>query len=617
MTQGFFLLRFLKSSMSDLLYRVKLAKPNAHLFEVTLTIPEPDEDGQLLSLPAWIPGSYMIRDFAKNIVRIRAGAGGRDVGYRKIDKSSWRFDPVGGPLSVVYEVYAWDLSVRSAHFDATHAYFNGTSLFLRVHGQDAGPCVVEIDQGESAQTRGWRVATSMPALPANGTTLQRYQADNYADLIEHPVEIGDLAEIEFQAASVPHRVAVYGRQNADLSRLARDLKTICETHVRMFGELPLDRYLFLVMTVGEGYGGLEHTHSTSLLCSRNDLPVAKDDTVTKEYRRFLGLCSHEYFHLWNVKRIKPAVFQNPTLSAETHTSLLWVFEGFTAYYDELALVRSGCIDANGYLELLAETITRVMRTPGRHKQSVAESSFDAWTKFYKQDENAPNAIVSYYGKGALVALSLDLTLRLRTKNACTLDDVMRVLWQEYGKTGKGVEEGDVETVAERLSGLDLQPFFAQAVYGTEDLPLQDLLAQVGVDFRLRSAKDDKDFGGLLTDSEPAKPFNYLGVRLAPGSAAVVSHVFENTAAWNAGIAAGDELLAVNGLRVNAANLASAIKRLNAGQNMVLHLFRRDELMQLDVQLQTSPLDTCELCLMPAVSGAAKEIRDSWLGAPGD
>jgi predicted metalloprotease with PDZ domain len=603
--------------MSDLIYRVKLARPNAHLFEVKLSIPEPDPDGQRLSLPAWIPGSYMIRDFAKNIVRLSANSGAGPLAHRKLDKSSWQLAPATGPVTVVYEVYAWDLSVRSAHFDTTHAYFNGTSLFLQVRGQEKRRCIVEIDGDGSPEVEGWQVATSMASLPCPPALMGRFQADAYADLIDHPVEIGKLARIDFDVADVTHGIAIYGRQNADLRRLAGDLTRICRQHVKLFGELPVDRYLFLVMTVGEGYGGLEHGHSTSLLCSRKELPAPGEAAVSKEYRRFLGLCSHEYFHLWNVKRIQPEVLQNPSLAEEVHTTLLWVFEGFTSYYDELALVRSGCIDAESYLELLAETVTRVMRSPGRFKQSVAESSFDAWTKFYKQDENAPNAIVSYYGKGALVALALDLTLRLETGNRCSLDDMMRVLWSDYGKPGLGVSEGTVEGIAESVSGLDLQAFFRHAVHGTEDLPLAELLARIGVELRLRPAKAPDDFGGVFKDDAepPARP-NHLGVRLKPGSA-VITHVIEGGAAWNAGLSAGDELLAVDGIRTNGANLTELIKYKEPARDVVVHLFRRDELMQFPLRVQPAPEDTCELRLMDDISEPVRALRDDWLGLARD
>ncbi len=473
-----------------------------------------------------------------------------------------------------------------------------------------------MQQPADAPCAGWKVATTLAPKGAEPRGFGRYGATDYAELIDHPVEIGDLAFASFQAGGKPHEVAVYGRQRADLERLCRDLRRICEQHIGLFGELPAQRYLFLVMAVGEGYGGLEHRDSTSLLCSRIDLPAPQQEEVSEEYRGFLGLCSHEYFHLWNVKRIAPAVFQGQGLEREVHTRLLWVFEGITSYYDDLALARCGCIDAKGYLDLLARTITRVMRGSGRLKQSVAESSFDAWTKFYKQDENAPNAIVSYYGKGTLVALALDLTLRLETSGACSLDQVMRALWQRYGKTGRGVPEDAVEALVQEVSGLELTDFFDQAVRGTADLPLTQLLARVGVELRLRPAKDAKDIGAAVDEFSAPKAPRCLGLRLTKdGSDAVIAQVLDGGAAQQAGLATGDTLMALNGLRVTAANLQQLLDRAPETEPLELHAFRRDELMVFACAVRFAPADTCELRLLPLpeVEPAVGALRAAWLG----
>jgi predicted metalloprotease with PDZ domain len=603
--------------MGEILYRVRLAAPGAHLFAVELRVPSPDPHGQRLSLPAWIPGSYMIRDFARNIVTLGASCDGAALAVTKLDKQTWLCAPCAGPLTINYQVYAWDLSVRSAHFDTTHAYFNGTSLFLQVRGQERQACLVELEQPVDASCAGWKVATTLAPRGAPPYGFGRYGAADYAELIDHPVEIGDLAFASFQAGGKPHEVAVYGRQRADLERLCRDLRRICEQHIGLFGELPPQRYLFLVMAVGEGYGGLEHRDSTSLLCSRNDLPAPQEEEVTEEYRGFLGLCSHEYFHLWNVKRIAPAVFQGQGLEREVHTRLLWVFEGITSYYDDLALVRSGCIDAKSYLDLLARTITRVMRGSGRLKQSVAESSFDAWTKFYKQDENAPNAIVSYYAKGALIALALDLTLRLETSGVCSLDQVMHALWQRYGKTGRGVPEDAVESLVQEVSGLELSGFFDQAVRGTVDLPLAQLLVQVGVELRLRPAKDAKDAGAAVDEFSEPKAHRSLGLRLMKGGVdAVIAQVLDGGAAQQAGLAAGDTLVALNGLKVTRDNLQQLLDRALEAEPLELHAFRRDELMLFAPTALPAAADTCELRLLPEVEPAVRARRAAWLGSGG-
>jgi predicted metalloprotease with PDZ domain len=599
--------------MSSMVYQIRLANPSAHLYEVVLRVSEPDPAGQCLSLPAWIPGSYMIRDFAKNIVTLTAACGDVALAVTKTDKQTWRCAPCAGELLIRYQVFAWDLSVRSAHFDNTHAYFNGTSVFLRVQGRENEPCHVELPAPGFACPR-WRVATSLPRREVNQAGFGWYWANDYEDLIDHPVEIGDFADVTFMVADKPHRVVISGRQHADLNRIAKDLTRICEQHVSLFGEVPLEEYWFLITVVGEGYGGLEHRASTSLLCSRDDLPRCGETALNEEYRRFLSLCSHEYFHLWNVKRIRPQVFVENGLEREVHTRLLWVFEGFTSYYDDLALLRCGCIQVADYLGILAQTISRVARGAGRLKQSVADSSFDAWTKFYKQDENAPNAIVSYYTKGALIALCLDLILRTRCARACTLDDVMRALWQRFGRPAQGVPETAVERLIEELSGLDLHDFFRHAVHGTTELPLADLLEKVGIAVHYRPANDVEDFGGVVEQFTQKDPKSVLGLRLASATEAKVSHVFDAGAAQHAGISPGDVLLAIDGIKVTPSNLDKRIAAVPNGKTIRLHLFRRDELMALTVTPLPAPADTCELRLMPDVDGATLSLRKAWLGA---
>ncbi|MHB8347055.1 MAG: M61 family metallopeptidase [Acidiferrobacterales bacterium] len=595
-------------------YRICPRNPGAHLFEVQCTVSAPDPAGQCVGLPAWIPGSYMIRDFARNIVRIQAQSQGEPVALRKTGNDSWACVSCSGPLTLTYEVYAWDLSVRGAHLDTTHAYFNGASVFLQIFGREHDPCIVDIDPPPGTG-KDWRVATSLPRVHAEPHGFGSYGAGNYDELIDHPVEIGNFSLASFDACGVPHEVVVSGRHHADLDRLCRDLKRVCQHHIQFFGKpAPMDRYVFLVTAVGEGYGGLEHRSSASLLCQRDTLPQAGDPGVGSGYRSFLGLASHEYFHAWNVKRIKPLMFKGTDLSREVHTRMLWAFEGITSYYDDLALVRSGLIDAPAYLELVGETVTRVWRGSGRFRQSLADSSFDAWTKFYRQDENAPNSIVSYYTKGALVALALDLTIRRATGYARSLDDVMRLLWERYGLPGIGVPEDGVERAAAEIARVDLDDFFRRTVHGTEDPPLADVLADVGVDFVLRPAQSDGDSGGKPArgaDSLPG-PRLVLGVRLGPGAEARLTQVFDGGAAQEAGLAAGDVIIAVDGLRATSANLEKSLNCRTPGSRVRIHAFRRDELMEFEVTLKEAPADTCVLVLRENADAATCARRDAWL-----
>lgn len=597
-------------------YRIVPSSPEAHLFEITLTVQQPAADGQVLSLPAWIPGSYMIRDFARNIVWLKTQCGGAEVAVHKVDKQTWQCAPCNAPLEIRYEVYAWDLSVRSAHLDTTHAYFNGSSVFLRVHDQDHLPCSVEIARPAGDGYADWRVATTLPSAAASLWGFGGYQAADYDELIDHPVEMGNFDLVEFEACGVPHTMTLTGRHRADTERLARDLKTVCEYHIRLFGEpAPMDRYLFQVMITGDGYGGLEHRSSTSLLCSRDDLPRVGQDEMSEGYRSFLGLCSHEYFHTWNIKRIKPAVFQPYDLSREVHTPLLWFFEGVTSYYDDLALVRTGLISRDSYFELLGQTVTRVLRGSGRLKQPVADSSFDAWTKFYKQDENAPNAVVSYYTKGSLVALALDLTLRNIGDGGISLDNVMRTLWQRHAR--QGVTEAGLERLINEVAGIDLSEFFRQALRGTDDLPLAELLTTCGIDYRLRPADNASDKGGKPGNRNGA-PRTVLGVRSSDDAlGAELLNVFDGGSAQRAGLAAGDVVIAVGGLRVNNGGLEKVIASYTAGDSLQLHTFRRDELMTFDVVLQTAPADTCYLTDLEAPEPQQQQRRDTWLAGSYD
>jgi len=601
-------------------YRVVPARPAAHVFAIELVVPNPGTASVTVSLPAWIPGSYMIRDFARNIVAIAAEDAAGPVSVQKLDKQTWQLTPTDGSVVIRYEAYAWELTVRAAHLDRTHGYFNGPCLFLRVHGRDAEPCRVELLPPLDADCTDWRVATSLAGDGADPWGFGGYRADDYADLIDHPVEMGRFDVVDFQVGEVPHWLVLSGRQRGDRDRLATDLASLCAEHAALFGELPVDRYLFLTQVVGDGYGGLEHRFSTSLLCSRDDLPVpraggeqAPEDGYAKgDYRKFLGLCSHEYFHLWNVKRIRPAAFIEGGLDREVYTRLLWAFEGITSYYDDLALVRSGRVDAKGYLEMLAETVTKVLRNPGRLKQTVAESSFDAWTKFYKQDENAPNAIVSYYSKGAITALALDLTIRRDTEGACSLDDVMRALWQRHGRPGIGVSERGIESLAAEVTGLDLNGFFAQALDSTNDLDLPALLATVGVAMRLRPARKAKDFGNVADDFKRLEPMSDVGIRLSSGDEPKIATVLDDRPAQLAGFAPGDVFVAIDGLRVDGASAGKRLRALPVGEPVRVHAFRRDELMEFTLTPGTAPADVCELRLDDEAPADILSRRQAWL-----
>jgi predicted metalloprotease with PDZ domain len=570
--------------MKKISYTIAAKDPASHMFQVSMTIEAPAPEGQALVLPAWIPGSYMIREFSRNIVQIRAEAGGQPVELAKLDKHSWQAAPCKGKLTVHYEVYAWDLSVRAAHLDQTHGFFNGTSVFLRAVGQESEPHVVDIQRPGHEAAGKWRVATALKELKAKRYGFGTYIAQDYDELIDSPVEMGTFEMASFKALGVQHDVVFTGRvPNLDIARVCADLKQICETQIAFFEprskKAPMDRYVFMTMVVGDGYGGLEHRASTALFCSRADLPTTaqKGKEPSEGYMKFLGLCSHEYFHTWNVKRIKPAVFAPYDYQVENYTPLLWLFEGFTSYYDDLMLVRAGLLSEEGYFKMLGKTVGAVLRGSGRTKQSVADSSFDAWGKYYRQDENSPNAIVSYYAKGSLIGLGLDLTIRAKTNGKRSLDDIMRALWQKFGRDfykGKprGVTPEEVEALFDSVAGFKLKTFFDKYIRGTDDVPLAKLLPQFGVGY-----KDER---------KATKPS--LDVNLGrEGADCKLSAVHDGGAAQKAGLSANDLLVAIDGLRVsgNPSNVDGLLSRYKVGETVQVHAFRRDELMAFDVVLQ--------------------------------
>ena len=507
-------------------YRVEMPDLHTHLYQVTLTVPEPDAL-QRLTLPAWIPGSYLIREFAKNLQGLQARQGRRALEVLQTGKSSWEVAcKAGQPLQLAYTVYANDASVRTAWLEPSRGFFNGTSLCLRAEGHTQGPHALEIRAPKARPA--WSVATGLTALQVNAQGFGTYQAADYDELADCPFELGAFWSGTFKACGVPHRFVVAGATPAfDGARLLADTKKICETSIRFWhgGRKPPHKsYVFMLNAVDDSYGGLEHRNSTALICGRRDLPRLGEAKTSDGYTTLLGLISHEYFHTWNVKRLRPAEFARYDYAQENYTRLLWFFEGFTSYYDDLLLRRAGLIDDALYLKLLNKTLNQVLQTPGRAVQSVAQASFDAWVKYYRQDENTPNATVSYYTKGALVALCLDLTLR--QEGHTSLDAVMRALWSRC-QAGPMREE-DLAAVLSELGGRDFSRELADWVHGTSDLPLKALLERHGV--------------GVHEDA--AQPAQRLGLRVAETAGIQVKVVLRGGAAERAGFAAGDEWLAV-------------------------------------------------------------------------
>jgi predicted metalloprotease with PDZ domain len=595
-------------------YAIRPADPGAHVFHVTVAIDDPDPEGQSFLLPAWVPGSYMIRDFARHIVRLRALDGsGRRVRVVKTDKHTWRCAPLarGTGVTLAYEVYANDLSVRAAHLDTTRGFFNASSVFLLPRGREGQACRVEIlAPPASPAVRDWRVATALE--PTAGTRRGRfgaYRCASYEELVDSPVEMGTFRSARFAVLGVEHEIAIGGAvARLDIDRLAADLARVCTAHARMFEprrrRLPFDRYLFLAMAVDDGHGGLEHRKSSALLCSRDDLPFLGSKSRPEGYRRFLGLASHEYFHAWNVKRIRPAVFRDLDLARENYTPLLWLFEGFTSYYDDLALCRAGLITPQQYLQSLGETVTAVLQRSGRLKQTLAESSFDAWIKYYKADENAPNSIVSYYQKGALVAAALDLSIRRRSAGRRSLDDVMRLLWRRFLQEGAdyaGLAPEDVAPAIEEATGIDLSRPLREWTQSTADPDLAALLEPLGVRVQRVPALDSPTFA-------------LLGCRMGNAAEGRIGQVFDGSPAQRAGLSAGDQLVALDGLRAAGPRLDRLLARCLPGDRVEVLAFRREQLLRFAVKLASRPPEKWLLDVDPQAAAAARRLRAGWLGA---
>src|SRR5699024_7015478 len=532
-----------------------------------------------------------------------ATCNGQTVPVVAHDRQSWHCEVAAGTLEVSCEFYARDTSVRAAFLDDLRAFFNPTPLCLRITGLEAARCEVQLPAPDGYGS--WQVVTTLPASAVDEAGFGAYSASDYWQLLDHPVAMGRaVRRVEFQVAGVPHALVLLGAVNdIDSRRLAEDLAVICDTQAAVFGELPVAQYLFLALIGGEGHGGIEHRDCSALHVPRAALPRPHDRERSAAYEKLLGLCSHEYFHLWNVKRIRPQAVAASDLSTEAYSHDLWAYEGVTSYYDDLALVRAGVLTIEQYLQRLAELATRIERTSGGQRQSLAQASFDAWLKFYRPNENSPNAVISYYGKGALLALALDLKLRLETDGRASLDTVMQALWDDYGEPDTPVPEGGLEQAAAAISGLDLEAFFERHVRTTAAAPWAEFMAAFGVTARRHPAADD----------DTALVHGLLGVALdASGALLRVRHVYDDGPARRSGIAPEDRLVAFNGIDVGL-DAAAHLRRLAPESGLRVHLFRDGALLVRDVTLGAGAAPAWKLRVDSTADATAQARRAAWLG----
>ena len=573
--------------------------PLAHEWHIHLTFRQEHDLETEISLPNWVPGSYLIRDFSRHITTIRAFCNGEYAHLTQVKKNRWRTAPQSGEWEIYYTVYAYDLSVRGSFLTAERGFFDGACLFLQVNGQENSAHQIEFP----ILPKTWRIATTLPQ-----TGIHSFQTTSYHDLIDHPVELGNIEFLDFEAGGIPHRIALSGHYpDFDRDRLVSDIRTICETELAMFpSPAPFTHYLFLLHVGDNIYGGLEHISSTALLADRHSLPPHGMTEANDAYTQLLGLFSHEYFHAWNVKSIKPAAFAPYDLDRENYTEQLWAFEGITSYYDDLFLARSRTIAPEAYLRLLAQSITRVQQTKGRLKQSLAESSFTAWNKFYKQDENSPNAIVSYYQKGALVALCLDLAIRSKSSGRHTLDSVMQQHYRDWLDTRQGIPEKQWQARCQAFTDLDLEDFFQTTLYTTADLPLAELLATIGIGLQWQA--QPRSHGGAFLPEPPTEtpaPASDFGARFKQSSDhATLTHVFNGGSAENAALCPQDKIIAIDGYACT--DLAAQWAQLPIGATARLHYFRTGILYVADITVQAAEADTAVLYITD------RELFENWL-----
>jgi predicted metalloprotease with PDZ domain len=594
----------------EMSYTLAFPQPHTHLYEVSLTIGNVTTPQLDLSLPIWTPGSYLAREYARHVQDFNAGDGSeRTFPWRKMDKATWRIETGAGAdnqktIRVSYRVYANELATQTSHLDATHAYFNGASLFMYVPGATGSPHRIKFITPE-----GWRVTTPLALQPDPDGY---YTAADYDRLVDSPTEIGAHKLLEFAVRGKPHRVAIWGQYEFDDNRLMNDLAKIVEEGAKMFGGLPYDHYTFIIYVQPGIGGGTEHLNS--------NISMTRPEAFKSErgYKSFLGLESHEYFHHWNVKRIRPSALGPFDYQRENYTRGLWVSEGVTSYYGDLLLRRAGLIGVNEYLGSIADTIATYEQTPGRFEQSAESASFDAWIKHYRPDENSVNSAMSYYTKGELLGLMFDIEIRALTGNAKSLDDVMRLLLENHGLPKPGFTDAELKGVFEKVTGVDLTNFWNRFVAASDEIDFAAYFNKAGLQLT-KGYRSGSPFANSKTDKPGA-----LGLRTrANGDRVVAANIIAGSPAYEGGVNSGDELVAIDGKKIDASNgverqgQQTVLNDLRAGQRVTLTVFRRERMMNFNLTAAAKTFDHYTITELKNASEAQKALRDSWLSKEKD
>ncbi|HKK70233.1 MAG TPA: PDZ domain-containing protein [Candidatus Krumholzibacteria bacterium] len=567
--------------------RLQVADVAARHLGIEHTIDDPGDGPLVVRMPAWCPGSYVLREYAGHVTRFTAtDADGGALSWHKRDKATWEIAPEGAPTVVLrYRVFAPELTVRSNDVSHDHAFVHPPAAFFAVEGRTDEAIDLHVDP-----PTGWTVST---ALDPHG---DGYRAHDYDRLADCPLEIGPHDVHHFEVAGRRHEFVIHGSGNHDVERIVADTEKIVRTEVDFFGgEPPYDRYLFVLHLTHDRGGGLEHDDSCALAWPKLGF------RPEKQYRKFLTLVAHEFFHVWNVRRIRPEALLPYDYAREAYTTLLWVFEGFTTYYDELFPVRAGCYDTTTMLDHLAELIGREASRPGGSVQSLAESSFDAWIGLYRPNPDTPNSQTNYYLKGLLVAWKLDLFLRRETDDAHSLDDVVRHLWHEYGQRGRGVPEDGMVAIVREATGVDVTEFVRAHVERPGRMEYDDVLAHVGLRLRRKPVPEDEE--------TPA----WIGATLEPGDSGTrLAQVFHGGPAHAAGLMAGDVVIALDDHRIGR-DLDERLKILRPGETVRWTAFRRDRLVQGRMTLGEDPVGTPEIVPLEGADPARRASFERWTG----
>jgi predicted metalloprotease with PDZ domain len=569
--------------LPKLAYQIAMPQPQTHLFEVTLTVSNWQEDVLDIKMPVWTPGSYLVREYAKQLQNfVAVNSQGQKLTAIKFTKQQWQIQTGNNTeILISYRMFANELTVRTNHLDATHGYFNPAALCFYVPGYEQCPIEIKIIPPHP----DWQVTTPLPEISPH-----TFLAADFDSLVDSPFEIGTQQIYDFTVLDKSHQLVIWGEGNLNPQSAIEDIKKIVEVEATIFGGLPYEEYIFLLHLSPSGGGGLEHKNCCSLLYPRFNFQGRE------KHNRFMQLVAHEFFHLWNVKRIRPAALEKFDYDRENYTPSLWFSEGTTSYYDLLIPLRAGIYDEHEFLAELSKEITRFLTTPGRLVQPLSESSLDAWIKLYRPDANSSNSQMSYYLKGEMVTLLLDLLIRERTQGAKSFDDVLAAMWEQFGKVEIGFRENQLKNIIESISNQDLTEFYDRYIHGVEELPFNDYLTPFGVE--LQPVETNTPYLGINVKSEHGKE--------------VIKSVAANSPAQLAGIDPGDELLAIDGFKISADKLTERLKLYRAGQQISITVFHGDRLMTVKIILGTPQPQQYQLRPLAHTSALQCQLFKNWL-----